>query len=784
MTTNSTFTSLLASQFHSCKKFLSSNDKLNAFRQSNEAPHYLSPDLFHLLVQLPKRHKPDKGLTSLWQKDDNGLCIPKIDLKLFFERLFGSHGMSADNFKDCMSNYDSDQWRRGCEQLVNLISELHMTRTLQSASWSNTFSELPLKSSSANSDEEKSSISAHNEFVDEMKKVWQLSLSEWHQKRRPMSAFILFIPYFERLIQQIVHARKKFIRKHKRLDIPKLSDLIRDRDFHDIFGMEMGLLLSMMTKIQGLSLRNITLHGYMREEQWYEGFTTFLFALTTNITEDRISQLRLEAEHQSLPFFLDRKFDFDFQNDATLDSVTNIGYLSPNEMNESEIQSCRTTFTRSMFVLPDDEHNWEYVLKCYSEKEYFVCAMHVIPLIEHGLRRIYVHCNKCESKLLLANQDSLLTTIDITLAQTMIFESSKRLNRIHEELGILYQNALFDVFLWDKCVKYRDALCHGGAPATLSPCVARYLLILGLALCSQFDPLRHIVEEEQYLRILPISISRARIYFEREYEPIYHCMTILDRHLADAQKGERECFQRFTQLVSAIVSPVHEHDDLPQQGKLTAQALRDIAQQESWSSLHKNCHRLNDYLQQLDKQLKRQQSFTAVVSPDFIQVHGRTLYSTQLSDSSVKATFRMIEIYSHLQEIPKELERIYNDLVSKIEQRKASTKKKESFLICLFTAKSLLIFSKMIQDIVHHQHHHHLNEKGVEEAKKEWQLMTLIFNATCSIASHLAAGKVLSALETVVAFTVNPSEMKTVLPEFTFKTLKKKVSTKLYTNLI
>lgn len=769
-------------------KKLETFDK-NSYILSEDLQNWLihSPKTISLQLKLNDSSKYSKEY-QFWNSDGT------FSLPHFYKALENGESIANISEKD-------EQWKKVIDRFVYLICVLENTCTID---WKNShlFSKENHHSTISLSEPISDTISVNRSigrndqeriFFQEVDYVWKLSIESWMDNNDPLFSFSLMIPYFERILQQIVYAHKKYNEKSKNIVIPKLSELSKDKTFINLFGEQFSTIISMMVKLQGLSIRNAILHGYISSNGWYFGYTLFLLSLTkTLVVNYMISSITNSIINDSLTHkekvLFDRPFDVDYQNDNSLETFSTMDKLflqfkeedlkdiqlilqstdSCDHLKQSNVIMLNEAFKQSLFVYPNSSYEWLLAIRDYSKGNIYSSIIRIIPLIEAGLRRVYSHENNNPDSFLVASGDSLLVTSDITLSSTIIFDNDKVINKLINYLGILYQNALFDIFKWDRCIKYRDVICHGGClPSSISRSIASYFIYLGLALCSYFHPTTNHMDQNIYF-------MKARDYFENIYIPLYHPMSILDRsnELPDfqiIQKASNIFYSSYLDKINTENEVIKVIDSL---SKLLS---------SSWTNLKEICSSLNSYLETHFEFIKSTKVWNQYDSSHRIQLHQTNLYGVNLSESMFKSINRMTEIYKQINDTYKKFEHNFSEYSKLIISKKIAQKKIEACIGLLIMYRPIDTFLRFTYFNLKYFHHIILQESIPE--KEISNILTEMYNTIGSISSQIQNNKIQHALEIIIAFSIDPLSIGVILPKFSFKLLNKR-SVMLHSELI
>jgi hypothetical protein len=562
------------------------------------------------------------------------------------------------------------------------------------------------------------------ELFGEKKEEILFSTLKYHMvDKKSLFAFQFVVPFIERNLQNILFGSKVYKLKSngKKIDfakiedeIPtKISELLSDSNMIQLFGKDIVFLFKLLIgPLHGVNLRNVTLHGFMTTTEWYSGFTSLILMIIFSVSS-QCKELRENFEitfdqrpFEECPFKLYKK-----------------PLLNMKDFNMKELESI---LDRSLFVIPNVKDQWMEAILSYEKKEYYHCLVYLFPLIEHYIRRIYVCSNDCAERLLTAEQHSLYTTLDILLTEYMSFSDNKEdKNQIFNELGRIYENVLWDIFLWEECPRIRDMLSHGGCdPFNISQEIADYILSMSLALIVHYDI--HNTQKEEYTKKLPLVMKESYLFFEEDYVPIYHPKHVAERYLKNSRSLNSNfvCRMEFPELLESKYTY-----------KIIEELKDDIELVQSY---------LNFSIELKDKFMRKN---------DLI-VKKRLIYGVVMDEKEYKKAIKMKEILNSCDENLKLINEHYDFLWDIIVSKKSTTQNRKHLGQLVAYTKMFVNFFKLSIDIVETEFNHQ------EDSDQEF--LTKVYNNVVGIEMLNRSRKFRQMYETLASFVVPSTEIEKI----------------------
>jgi hypothetical protein len=619
---------------------------------------------------------------------------------LTFEKL--TAGLSEEDLKDESKVFkQSGEYIKKVSKVVHNYFLNHINKEVDFKSYSNCF-----------------------ELLDEKKEEILFSTLKYHMvDKKSLFAFQFVVPFIERNLQNILFGSKvhKLKSKGKKIDfekieeeIPtKISELLSDSNMIQLFGKDIVFLFRLLIgPLHGVNLRNVTLHGFMTTNEWYPGFTSLILMIIFSVSS-QCKELR-------------EKFEITFDQRPFEECPFKLYKKPLLSMEDFKIKELESIMDRSLFVIPNVKDQWKEAILSYEKKEYYHCLVYLFPLIEHSIRRIYVCSNDCAERLLTAEQHSLYTTLDILLTEYMSFSENKEdKNQIFNELGRIYENVLWDVFLWEECPRIRDMLSHGGCdPFKISQEIADYILSVSLALIVQYDIYN--TQQEEYNKKLPLIMKESYSFFEEDYIPIYHPKHVVERYL----KGSRNfnsnfiCRMEFPELLESKYTY-----------KIIEELKNDIELVQSYLCFS---------VELKDKWMRKN---------DLI-VKNRLIYGVVMDDKEYKKAIKMKEILNSCDENLKSINEHYDFLWDIIVSKKSTTQHRKHLGQLVAYTKLFVHFFKLSIDIVETEFNHQ------EDSDQEF--LTKVYNNVVGMEMLNKSRKFRQAYETLASFVVPSTEIEKI----------------------
>lgn len=314
-----------------------------------------------------------------------------------------------------------------------------------------------------------------------------------------------------------------------------LKDLLQRPELRDLLGVNfVTVLRTFMGPPAGMNLRNVMWHGFSTEAEFPRCHFSFLLVLVDWIGA-RLTEANVAVRERPLVSLA----GYDAQGSFS-DSLSML-------KEPATLAAIARLFQDSDFLVPTTEPDWVQFLADSQNRLTFTFIVGTLPMLEHGLRRIYARANSCPEKLVTANPDTFYTTLDEILAKTT---ESGELNLAIDLLGVPLVELLYDLFMVQTGPRLRDKVSHGEAdPASLGSGLADAYLLLLVTLAFRFRGDSQLsVEEEGSLRQLSLLVD--------QYVSRYHPMAL-------AKDAAVRCFGSLTDLAGILSS----HGQIGQTGK-------------------------------------------------------------------------------------------------------------------------------------------------------------------------------------------------------------------------
>ncbi len=280
----------------------------------------------------------------------------------------------------------------------------------------------------------------------------------------------------------------------------KINDMLTTEKMKEILGTDVLFLLRLVSgPLQGMNLRNITWHGFLKDEEFHECYSSFLLLLILSLSDvDGVKET--------------------FAKEARRPMKTLLEFDAPIEFTFNLQESIR--LVDETFFLPPNQHKqWYQVMHMYAHGNVYDTAVAMYPLLEHALRRLFAFVNQCENRVLSAETNKLYTTFDDILDP--VVELNKTPNQLYTELGNPLMLALFDILIWKDGPRLRDKLSHGVIdPQGLPKSIVDRTVMIVLALCQKYSYRKQIVT-----------------FIDENYVPAFHPQMYLYKEIVETNKN-------------------------------------------------------------------------------------------------------------------------------------------------------------------------------------------------------------------------------------------------------
>jgi hypothetical protein len=347
-------------------------------------------------------------------------------------------------------------------------------------------------------------------------------------ERDALLSFQCIVPFLERGLQDVLYNYWLYAQQEDKNSVTatvdektmasirqrvptKLNELFLLPELKLVLGEDIVFLLrAFIGPLNGLNLRNVTIHGFITPEEFHPSYATFLFVLIASLGD------LVSTYFQGREYYYREWFDFNIDIGPTIVDHTSLA------QDATYIQE--HLFQTSLFILPQWLSCWKKSLDLYMKQRYFHFLVSIFPLMEHSIRRIYVCSNEVEDRLITAEKDALYTTLDILLETRQGDQ-----NKIFNELGPVVSNFLFDIFIWtDSGIRIRDHVSHGNVnPFAIPHNVADRVLVIALALCNKYA-----IGDQEFTN----TIASVEQFMNSQYEPLYHPKSVLARKIERVQE--------------------------------------------------------------------------------------------------------------------------------------------------------------------------------------------------------------------------------------------------------
>ncbi|KAL0485574.1 ER membrane-associated RNA degradation protein [Acrasis kona] len=292
--------------------------------------------------------------------------------------------------------------------------------------------------------------------------------------------FSTCITFLERTISDLMHKSQQ-----QNTRPMKINNLLQLEELVSLLGPDVIFMLRLVCgPLQGMNFRNLLWHGFFSDDEFEPVYASLLLLLVVSIADipGILQSLITRPPLQDISRF-DKPIDTpDFGN--YIEDIVDNCYIIP---------SCQRAL-------------WKESLRHHVDHEYYYCAVTLFPLIEHALRRMFVHVNDRENHVLSAETQAVYITFDHIFSNQI--GPQLMYNYLFDEIDVPTMLCLHDVIVWGP--KLRDRLSHGLVDPTTIPrsLVDRLVVSALMLLCGKY-------------RFK--STNDFRISYD--YTPVYHPQT-------------------------------------------------------------------------------------------------------------------------------------------------------------------------------------------------------------------------------------------------------------------
>ncbi|GFN82826.1 endoplasmic reticulum membrane-associated RNA degradation protein-like, partial [Plakobranchus ocellatus] len=166
----------------------------------------------------------------------------------------------------------------------------------------------------------------------------------------------------------------------------------------------------------------------------------------------------------------------------------------------------------------------------FKSGRYGRCSVLMFPQLEHALRKLFVHVNKCPSRLITAETKTFFTTFEEILERNL---PDGQENGLIRSLSDSCMDLLHDLLVYPLGPRSRDKLSHGEADYTQVPSsLPKILLILLVWLVKDGN------KEKEFRQKLAKCMS--------QYNSIFHPVSILRQKVLDLAYQSHELHAKIT----------------------------------------------------------------------------------------------------------------------------------------------------------------------------------------------------------------------------------------------
>ncbi|XP_014672507.1 PREDICTED: endoplasmic reticulum membrane-associated RNA degradation protein-like isoform X3 [Priapulus caudatus] len=286
-----------------------------------------------------------------------------------------------------------------------------------------------------------------------------------------------------------------------------LNTLLSTPELVHTFGQfQMSILKVLMGPPTSLNLRNITWHGFAGPQEIPLRCVAFLILIIVSLGE-----VIGDVEIPQRPYIA---YPHVSMYQGVLPAISHVN-CQPDLWKRLVHSSC--------FVTPTFKPYWELALHLLQHGRHGYGLALLLPQLEHGLRRVFTTVNKCQERMLTAENTVLFTTFDEMLLPQL---ADGRENKLMSAIGESYMMVLFDLLVHTDGPRIRDKLSHGEINFSSLPLVLfDHVSALCLAFCSACLPSDAPLRTENGVYRLLAAI--------KGYESIFHPRSALVRQIKD-----------------------------------------------------------------------------------------------------------------------------------------------------------------------------------------------------------------------------------------------------------
>ncbi|CAF0837554.1 unnamed protein product [Adineta ricciae] len=295
-----------------------------------------------------------------------------------------------------------------------------------------------------------------------------------------------------------------------------LRQIVESSTLTSILGSDLTLILQLIIgSPKSINLRNIYWHGFVQYNEVSPKFSYLLLYLLIQIGPIIDGKVVPDRPFISLERFANHTF---LPADARCPNAETAIHLIENH-----------PLIDSGFK-PLLESSIDYI---YSQNEYGLSMMLLLPIFEHVLRKLFVQVNNCPERLLTAESTTLFTTLDEILTCCL---SDSEANCLCSELGHGYMGLLADLIAYPEGVCLRSKLSHCEFNYEQLPrSIADAQFSLFLALLYRYN--KH-----------PDDYGQRLLDYVNNYKVFYHPIAIAKNQIHDFVVE----FQRIPECAAAI----------------------------------------------------------------------------------------------------------------------------------------------------------------------------------------------------------------------------------------
>ncbi|RDD47468.1 Endoplasmic reticulum membrane-associated RNA degradation protein [Trichoplax sp. H2] len=246
-----------------------------------------------------------------------------------------------------------------------------------------------------------------------------------------------------------------------------LRDLLRSSQLTELFEpTAISCFYLLIGSPQGLNLRNLTWHGFIRPKEIPKQCLTLLIVMTASL-KGALKDQQFVIEHLPLIDLHQMKVDYGFPVVTSQDCI-----------------SLKKLFQLTSIIPRSRVQIWVTSINHFLSERYLDCLTLLLPQFEHSLRILFAGVNHCQHRIITAENSMLFTTLTEILAAKL---PTGGINCLCQELSDNYLVLLMDLLMYPEGLRLRDRISHADVvPESLTKDTASVVLIAVFLICYKY----------------------------------------------------------------------------------------------------------------------------------------------------------------------------------------------------------------------------------------------------------------------------------------------------------